>query len=153
VQHEGEPLGRTQGVEHDEQRQPNRVGEQYLLLGALSVVETDDRVGHVRDQQLLRPRVARFQRVQAHAGADRGQPSAQVLDVVTVGAAESKPGFLNRVVRLDQRAEHPVGDCPQVGALFLEAIGQKLVLVHRSHFRVARRHRDRQTNAIRCDSS
>jgi hypothetical protein len=33
VQHEREPLGRRQRLEHDEQREPDRVGEQRFVLG------------------------------------------------------------------------------------------------------------------------
>ena len=33
MEDEREPLGGSQGVEHDEQRQPDRVGEQRLMLG------------------------------------------------------------------------------------------------------------------------
>lgn len=44
VQHEGEPLGGAQMFEHDQQRQPDRVGEQRLLL----------RVGAVRSTRARR---------------------------------------------------------------------------------------------------
>ena len=33
MEHERQPLGRGQGVEHDEERQADRVGQQRLLLG------------------------------------------------------------------------------------------------------------------------
>ena len=41
-----------------------------------------------------------------------------------VGAAEPQPGLLDGVVGLAQRAEHPVGDRPQVGAVLVESLGQ-----------------------------
>ena len=49
-----------------------------------------------------------------------------------VGAAEPQPGLLHGVVGLAERAEHPVGDRPQVAAVLLEALGE-LVLVHGCH--------------------
>ena len=33
VEHEGQPLGRREGVEHDEEREADRVGQQRLVLG------------------------------------------------------------------------------------------------------------------------
>ena len=57
-----------------------------------------------------------------------------------VGAAEPEPGLLHGVVRLAQRAEHPVGHRPQVGAVGLEPLRQPVVFVHRSHSSVAFRH-------------
>ena len=137
MQDEREPLGGSQSVEYHEQGEPDRVGEQRLMLGVGSVLGADDRVGHVRAERLLGPRFARLQGRQAHPGDDRGQPPAQVLDAVAVGSADSQPGFLNRVVRLAQRAEHPIGDRSQVRALLLETLRQQLVLDHRSHSLVA----------------
>jgi hypothetical protein len=55
VEDEGEPLGGSERVEDDEQRQPDRVGEQRLLLGVDAVLGADDRVGHVRAERLLGP--------------------------------------------------------------------------------------------------
>jgi hypothetical protein len=37
VQHEREPLGGSQRVEHHEQREPDRVGEERFLLGVDAV--------------------------------------------------------------------------------------------------------------------
>ena len=64
---------------------------------------------------LLTPRVARTQHVQAHPGDDRGQPAAEVIDAAGVRPAQAQPGFLDGVVGLGERAEHPVGHRPQVG--------------------------------------
>ena len=64
---------------------------------------------------------ARAQHVEAHPRATTvvSQPP-EVLDVARVGAAEPQPGLLDGVVGLAQRAEHPVGHRPQVGAVLLE---------------------------------
>ena len=69
--------------------------------------------------------------VQADATDDRGQPGAQVLDVARVGPAEPDPGLLDGVVRLAQRAEHPVGHAAQVRAVRLEALGQPVLVGRR----------------------
>jgi hypothetical protein len=53
--------------------------------------------------------------------------------VMSAPSADSQPGFLDRVVGLAERAEHPIGDRSQVRALRLEALRQELVGVHRSH--------------------
>jgi hypothetical protein len=53
VQHERRPLRRREGVEHDEQREPDRVGEQRLVLRIDLLVQADDRVGHVDVQGFL----------------------------------------------------------------------------------------------------
>jgi hypothetical protein len=52
----------------------------------------------------------------------RGQPATHVVDVVGVGSAQSQPGFLEGVVGLGDRAEHPVGDRLQVGSVALELL-------------------------------
>jgi hypothetical protein len=106
VQHEREPLGGRQRVEHYEQRGAHRVGQHRLAFGVHPV----DRVGHVLVQQLLTPRPARLQHVETDAGDDRGQPATQVLHATGAGAAEPHPGILDRVVGLGKRAEH-AGAC------------------------------------------
>jgi hypothetical protein len=130
VEHEGEPLGRRQGVQHHQQRQPDPLGQQRLLLGVAAALGADDRVGHAQVEGLLAPGPAAAEHVQAHPGHHRGQPAAQVLDPAGVGAAEPQPGLLDGVVGLAERAEHPVGHRPQAGPLLLEPLGQPWPLVH-----------------------
>src|SRR5262249_34219613 len=86
---------------------------------------------------LLAPRPARAQHVQAHAPDNGCQPGAEVLDGTSVGAAEPQPGFLDGVVGLAERAEHPVGHRPQLRFVVLESLCQPVLLVHRSHSFVA----------------
>ena len=43
------------------------------------------------------------------------------------------PQFLHGVVRLGERAEHAVGDPPQMGPLLLEPLSQPVALAHSSH--------------------
>ena len=82
---------------------------------------------------------------------DRRQPSAEVLDVARVGAAEPQPGFLHRVVRLGRRAEHPVGDRPQVGPVRLEALGQSQSCSSIGHIPCRDPSEHDERNPVRCD--
>jgi hypothetical protein len=133
VEHERQPLRRRQGVEHDQQGQADGVGQQRLLVGLEGSHRADDGIGDVDAEGLLAPGVARAQHVQADAGDDRGQPAAEVLDPARVRPADTQPGVLDGVVRLGERAQHPVGHRPQMGTVLLETVGQPLVAVHRSH--------------------
>jgi hypothetical protein len=58
VQHKHEPLGRRQRLEHDEQRQADRVRQQRLVLGIHPVGTVDDRFGDVNADRLLAPHLA-----------------------------------------------------------------------------------------------
>jgi hypothetical protein len=49
VQDEGESLGRRQGLENDQERQADRVGEHGLVLGV--------ELSFARDQRLRQPRL------------------------------------------------------------------------------------------------
>ena len=80
------------------------------MLGLGAVGGVDDRVGNVHIERLLAARSARAEHVQRHAGDDRRQPAAEVLDLARVHAAEPQPGILDGVVSLAERAQHPVGD-------------------------------------------
>jgi hypothetical protein len=129
VQHERQPLGGLQRLEHDQEGEADRVGQERLVLRVRPVRAVDDRlrypqVGH------LPPRVAGAEHVQGHPGDDGREPAAEVLDFVGVGSAKAQPGLLDGVVRLAHRAEHPVGHSPQVGAVGLEPVGQVIALVH-----------------------
>jgi hypothetical protein len=97
-------------------------------IGAVGGVE--DRVGQVHVERLLAPGSARAEHVQRDARDDRRQPSAHVLDLARVGAAQPQPGVLHRVVGFAERAEHPVGHRAEVRALLLELIGEPLLLAH-----------------------
>src|SRR5262249_9723914 len=55
-------------------------------------------------------------------------------------------GLLHGVLRLAERAEHPVGHRPQVGPLRLEPLRQLVVLVHRSHSLAPFRHLSDERN-------
>jgi hypothetical protein len=151
VQHEREPLGGRQPLEHDEQGETDRIRKQRLLLGVDPVLGAHDRLGHVKVQRHLAPRLARAQHTQAHPRDDRREPRPQVLDAAGVGAAEPKPGFLHGVIGFVQRAEHPVGHRPEVIPIGLEPLRQPVALVHRSHSFAAVGLTVRTTKRRRCD--
>jgi hypothetical protein len=138
VQHEGDPLGRSQRVEDHQEREADRVGEQGFVLGVGRVLGARGRFWQLLAERVLTPGRARAQHVQTHPCDDRLEPPAEVLDTVRAGAAEAEPGFLDGVVRLAHRSEHPVGHRPEMGPVGLEALGQPVVLVHRSHPRRSR---------------
>ena len=118
---------------HHEERESDRVGHERLVLRVHPLGAAHDRIGHAHVDRLLAPRPPRAQHVERQARDDGRQPSAQVLDLIGVGAAEPQPRLLHGVVRFAQRAEHPVGHRPQMGSVLLETLGQPLLIVHRSH--------------------
>jgi hypothetical protein len=129
AQDEGEPLGRAECLEHDEQRHPDRVGHDGLVL-RIAVLGDDDGFRQPCAGKLLAPRTARPQRIQADAPDDGRKPAVQILDCAGLGAAQPKPRLLHGVLGLAHRAEHPVRDPPQVWSRRFELVHQPLSLVH-----------------------
>jgi len=117
VQHERQPLGRRQGVQHHQERQADRVGERRLVLGGGHGHRVGGRVG--RDFPLRGPGA---QHVQADPCHHRGQPAAEVAHRAGVGAAEPQPRLLDGVVGLVARPQHPQRDRPEVLPMGLEAL-------------------------------
>src|SRR6202046_5712134 len=140
VQHECQTFGRSQRFEHDKQREPDRVGQQRFTFRVDPVFATQNRIWHARVKRVLSSRLSRAQHVQANASDDCRQPSAEIFDVAGIGAVEPQPCFLDRIVCLIQRAEHPVGHRPQVTSVFLKFLCQPILFFHRSHSLVALRH-------------
>jgi hypothetical protein len=131
VQHERHALGGIQRVEHDQQRQPDRVGQHRFLLWP--GIHGGCRV--VRDEGPLVAGLPGSQHVQAYPGDDRGEPAVEVGHAVRATARGVDPGLLHGVLGLVQRAENPVGNRAQPGPALLEAGGQPVVHVT-SPFRV-----------------
>ena len=100
--------------------------------GSSPCLRTQDGIREVGLQGRFAARLARSQHVEADPPDDRRQPGPQVVDIARVGAAQADPGFLDGVVRLGHGAEHPIGDAAQVGAVCLEALGEPVLVVHRS---------------------
>ena len=109
VEHEREPLGRREGIEHDQEREADRVGQHRFLFGLAHSLDADIGIGEVAIERFLAPGIARPQDVQTDASNDGGQPAAKVFNLASPGPADPEPGVLNSVVRLRQGAEHPVG--------------------------------------------
>jgi hypothetical protein len=124
MEDEGQALGRRQRVEHHEERGAHGVGQDRLVLRRVD--DERRRRCAVAFGQCL-PSRAGPQHVERDAGHDRRQPAAQVVDAVARCAGQPDPRLLHRVVSLTRRAEHPVGDGPQVGPVGVELLGQPLV--------------------------
>jgi len=140
VEDEGEPLGGRQRLEHDEQRESDRVGKQPFLLGVALGIDADDRVGEPGIGRLFTRGAARPQDIEADACDDRRQPARKVLDRAAVDSVQPQPGFLHCVLALVERAKHLVRHPPQVRTVLLELLGQPVALGHaRSRRRQSRR--------------
>jgi hypothetical protein len=122
VQDKGEAFGRAQPVEDHQQGKADRVGQHGFVFGAEGIVSADNRVWHVYAVKFLAPRPPRAQHVQAYPSGHRGEPRAEVLGFAASRSAQPQPGFLDGVIRLGQRAEHPVGRRPQPSAMRLELL-------------------------------
>lgn len=131
VEHEGQTFRRIQFLEDDKQRDSHRVREHRVGFRIITGAG-DHGIGDVRVQGILPARRSRAQHVQTHPRHDRRQPSAQVVDTTDIAAAESDPGFLDGVLRLADRPEHPIGDRPHVRSVRFELVGWPLRCGHRS---------------------
>ncbi len=102
MKYESEPLGRREGIEHDQQGEADRVGQQRFLLGLRRSLGTDQRIGDVEVERLLASGVPRPQHVQTDATNDRGQPTAHVFDPARVRSTDAQPGVLDGIVSIGQ---------------------------------------------------
>ncbi len=131
MQHERHALGGAQCLEHDQQGQPDRVGDERLLLGVGTVAEAHDGVGHMNVGDLLGACPAGSEHVQADPADDRGQPRLHVLDARRILTMNPKPRLLEGIVGFAHRSEHAVGDRAEMRSVVLEALTQPRLLVHR----------------------
>ena len=123
MQDKGDALGRAERVQHHLQRDPDRIRDQRLILGAGLILGRDHRLGQEPIERPLRQWPAGTQQVQPDPPDDRGQPGLQVLDRGHIAAREPQPGLLHGVLGLCQRAEDPVGDPEQSRPPRVKAIG------------------------------
>ena len=130
MQDEGQPFGRGQRFEHNQQRQADRVGEQRFVLGIGALGGVDDRVGHADVERLLVPRVPRAERVQRDARDDGRQPAAEVLDLARVRATDPEPRVLDGVVSFADRSQHAIGDRAQPRPVIFELTSEPFLLIH-----------------------
>jgi len=126
VQDEREPLGRSQRVEHDQQREPHRVREHGLVFRP--ILDRDD--GLWQRDVILAARAARAKHVEGDARDHGGQPGGEVVDRRGVGAGQPQPRLLDGVLGLAGGAEHPVGDRMKVLPLSLELLGLPVASAH-----------------------
>jgi len=131
VEHEGEPLGRLERVQHDEEREAHRVGEHRLGL-AFPLTDGDDRIGQTHLERILASRRPRSQHVEAHRRDDGRQPAPETRDVARIGPAQPNPGFLDGILGFAGRPEHAIRHRAQVRPVFFESISERLGCRHRS---------------------
>jgi hypothetical protein len=55
---------------------------------------------------------------------DGGQPAAQILDLVGIGAAQPQPSFLHGVICFSAGPQHAIGDRPRMRPLGLKGLRQ-----------------------------
>ena len=122
-------------LEHDEQRQPDRI-RLYCFEFRIryDVVREPRRV--IADRQFGSP-APRTQHVETDPPDHGGQPAPQVADAAWVAAVKPQPCFLHRVLGFAERAKHAVGDRLQVRAALLELPGQPVLPAHLSPLHVA----------------
>jgi hypothetical protein len=132
VQHESQALGGRKCVQDDQQRLADRVGQLHFFLRVDPVLLVNARFRSNQSDGLLTARFARAQHVQADPRNHGRQPCAQIPDPDLVGTAEVEPALLYGILRFGARAEHAVGDCPQVGTFSLKLCGQPVVFLHSS---------------------
>ena len=131
VEHEGEPLGRLERVEHDEKREADRIGEHRFGLG-FPLTASDDRIGQTHVQRILASRRPRSQHVEAHTRNDGRQPASKARDVAHIGPAQPYPGFLDGILRFARRSEHAIRHRAQMRPVSFELIGEPLTCRHQS---------------------
>ena len=86
MQHERETLGRAERVQHDLYRDPDRLGQQRLVLGIGPGRRIlDDRLRPPAVERLLAAGATGPEQVQADPGDDRGQPPLEALDLLVAG--------------------------------------------------------------------
>jgi hypothetical protein len=120
MQHERQPLGGTEGIEHHQQRQPNRFGEQRAVLGRSAALLGHHQLGQPVVVGRLGPGLARAQHVKADPAHHSGQPAGEVVDRGLVLARQPQPCLLHRVLGVRPRSEHPVGHRHKAPALLLK---------------------------------
>lgn len=124
VEHEGDSLGRIQRVEHDEEREADRLGGHGFGFRIARGRRPGDRNGEVRGLFVLRARFARAQVIETHARGHGGQEAAQVRDLIDVGGRHAEPRLLHRIVSLVRRTKQALGDAAKMSAARLERGGE-----------------------------
>jgi len=124
------PVG--SGLQHDQQSQADRLGDDGLAFRAVGGGLGDERFWEPGTGLVFAAGLACFEHVQADAPHHGGQPGPQVLDRAGVGAAQAQPVFLDGVFGLADLPEHAVADRGQVRAQPLELAREPVRFVHRA---------------------
>lgn len=138
VQDERDPLLGVHPVEHDLQRDADRVGERDHLGGVIGGI----RVGLGDLEVLLRHRRALPESVEAESRRHGRQPGGQAVDL-GARALQPQPRLLDDVLGLGVVTEHLGGDAGETRPLGLEAGRQEFfgLIAHSwSHFHSGIRH-------------
>jgi hypothetical protein len=130
VQNEGQSLGWGQRVEHDLQREADRVGHEHLVLRVERAGAPDDWIRQMYAGGLFGARLPRLQCVQTYACHDGREPPAEVFDPICSRAADAQPGILNSFIGFGDRAQHPIGHRPEMRAMCLEVFDKPVRFVH-----------------------
>ncbi len=130
VEHERQPLGGRQRLEHDEKGQPDGVGHDGVALWALVDGAGHDRLREPAPGVVLASLLARPKHVQADPPDHDREPATQIIGASRVAPVEPDPCLLDGVVGLADGTEHPIGNAPEVGALMLELLGQPFLSFH-----------------------
>ncbi len=126
MQHEHNTLGRRKHVEHHEQRRPDRLCKERLLLRVELVFDAHDLVRKLVACEVFTPEASRSQLIQADSRQDRSEPSAEILHRASIGTTEPQPCLLDGIVRVGVRAKHAEGKRLQPGPAGLEPLRQRV---------------------------
>ncbi len=130
VQHERDPLRRTERLEHDQQRRAHGVVERDLLQrvggdGCREGRGPRQRFGQPLPHVAFPPRPRGAEHVEADATRHTHEPRSGIVDRCALGVAQSVPArvrLLYGVLGIGHCAEHPISQPHQLAALVLEGL-------------------------------
>ena len=125
VKQKGGALQRRQALQRQHQRQRHVVD---LVLRRL-----DHRLRQPRPDIGLAPMPCRFQLIEAKPGHDAAQIGFRLTHSGAVGIEPAQKRFLDNVLGVGDRTQHPVGDANEFGAQRVETRGRVLGRLRRHH--------------------
>ena len=147
VQHEGDPFGGREQVEHDEQGGPDRVGhERARASGSMSsATPRSARAGGRRPAPRAMTCATRSLSKQTRATIVVSHPAKFSTPFASARSTRSHVSWTASSASV-MGAEHPVGHRPQMGPACLEPVGHPIGVRHWSHSLVAIRHSNDEPN-------
>ena len=120
----------VRAVEHDEERLPDRIGQDRLILrrrlGSLGELFDGGRViDRLRGTPSAAPKG-----IQADPRYDGRQPAREVADIACIGGRKAEPGLLQGVVGILDVAEDPKRHGTKMRPIGLELVLQRSRLIH-----------------------